>query len=339
VQRGLSGGGKLGWATAIPIMVSMSYGSSILILPYTLRQMGIVLWIIFIVFCFMVLTYSTILLKESSVHILRKYQDQVTDSVFIRHPYPKIAEMTVGRRFSKVVEVTMYVTLICEVLAFMLLAANTMNRVVPLQLTHYNRIRVWLLIGYILIMPFLIIGTFKDLVTPAFIAVGTSMIASGCILLVCVGAKYHYGVREERYETEDTGSKEYMFKIFGEILFAASGPALLLPNIIVLMKKPESFHIPIMWSNVIVLCIYLVLAMVPYAVFGQHVSASISETLNDTIVKLNMSPVWLTLLTIAEVSLTIHFTMVSILSANPIFLSIENHYNIPIGKKYRGITK
>jgi len=101
VQRGLSGGGKLGWATAIPIMVSMSYGSSILILPYTLRQMGIVLWIIFIVFCFMVLTYSTILLKESSVHILRKYQDQVTDSVFIRHPYPKIAEMTVGRRLSR----------------------------------------------------------------------------------------------------------------------------------------------------------------------------------------------------------------------------------------------
>ena len=334
IQGKMSGSEKevgLTWITALPIMVSMSYGSAIIILPYTLRQLGIVLWVIFTMSCFLMLAFSAVLLKEACVYTMKKCQGLIADSEMICRPYPKIAEQALGKNFSKLVEGTLYVALTCEVLAFMLLAATTMNDVLPLNLSYYNRIRVWLLIGYIVIMPFLMIGTYKDLVTPALIAVGTSMIASGCTLLVCIAAKY-YDLNEVLYVTKDTGSKEYLFKIFGEILFAAGGPALLIPNIIVLMKKPESSHVPILWSHAIVVCIYSVLAIVPYVIFGQYLSTSITGTLSEVIAELQMSPMWLAVLTIAEISLTVHFTMVSILSANPVFLSFENHFNITNSK-------
>ncbi|XP_066916001.1 uncharacterized protein [Clytia hemisphaerica] len=329
LRRNTGEDGSLAISTAFLIMVSMSYGSAVIILPYTLQQLGPLLWLLFTVGCFLILAFCAVMLKESCVHIMLFGKDRISRSLLVRRPYPTIAEYSVGKRFSKVVEATMYVALGAEVLAYGLLGATSMNRVIPLWLEGDDRIRIWLLIGFFVMLPFMMVGTYSDLTMPAFVAVFTSFLASLCIFIVSVVAKYYYGARTSSYKTITLVKEEHIFKIFGEILFAAAGPALLLPNIVVLLKKPEKFQTPILFSHLCVVLLYALLAIVPFIIFGQTVEASIIDTLQDAILALKMSPVWLSVITLASISLAIHFTMVTVLCANPIFLNLENKFNIP----------
>ena len=323
--------GQLRTSTAFLIMVAMSYGSAVIILPFTLQQLGPLLWVFFTIGCFLILTFSAVLLKESCVHIILSRKKDITRSLIVQRPYPTIAEYAVGKRFSKIVEATMYVALVAQVLSFALLAATSMNKVIPFLLNTDDRTRIWLLIGFFITIPFMMVGTYSDLTMPTFIAVFTSFLASTCVLIVSLVAQYSYGVK---YSADDVDlvKEEHIFKIFGEILFAATGPALLLPNLIVLLKKPEKFQAPILYSHFFVFFVYTVLAVVPFLIFGKHVDASILDTLHEVVIKLKMSPVWVSIITLASILLAIHFTMVTVLCANPIFLSLENKFNIPTGK-------
>lgn len=184
-----------------------------------------------------------------------------------------MAELVVGKRFAYVLEATMTIALIANTLAFLLLGATSMNRVLPLHFSYYNRIRVWLMIEGFVVLPFMMIGTYDNLTIPAFMSVFTSSVATVCVFAISVVAKFHYGIQTELFSTTHvTEAQESIFKIFGEVLFAAAGPALLLPNIIVLLRKPENFRSPILSSHLFVCILYVVLAVIPYVIFGQKVS-------------------------------------------------------------------
>ena len=330
--------GKLGIATAFFIMVSMSFGSSVLIMPHTVKQLGWVIFSVNISWSFLILAFCAVLLKESCVHVMMKHKDHLKEDAISRDPYPIVAELTVGKRFAFLLEATMFVALIANTLAFLLLGATTMNQVLPLGFTYYNRIRVWLMIEFVTVLPFMMIGSFNDLNMTAFMSVFTSSIATICIFCVSVFAKLHYGAKTSQFVTiavvGPPHQKESMFKIFGEIMFAAAGPALLLPNIIVLLRKPAKFRSPIISSHIFVLVLYVILATVPYLVFGQKVQPSIMDTLNDAIVSLGMSSFWLSVVTLAEIALVIHFAMVSVLCANPVFLNLEEKLSFPTSMCY-----
>ena len=293
LRRSTSEDGSLGIGTAFLIMLSMSYGSAVIILPYTLQQLGPIIWAFFTLGCFLILTICAVMLKESCVHIMLFQQERISRPILVRRPYPTIAEYAVGKRFSKVVKATMYIALGAEVLAYGLLAATSMNRVIPLWLEGDDRIRIWLLIGFFVMLPFMMVGTYTDLTMPAFVAVFTSFVSTICIFLVSIVAKYYYGAKTSSYKTITLVKEQHIFKIFGEILFAAAGPALLLPNIVVLLKKPEKFQNPILFSHFCVILLYALLAIIPFIIFGRTVEASIIDTLHDAALTLKMSPVWL----------------------------------------------
>ena len=58
------------------------------------------------------------------------------------------------------------------------------------------------------------------------------------------------------------------------------------------------------------------------------------DTLNDAIRSLGMSSHWLAVVILAEIMLVIHFAMTSVLSLNPVFLSIEEKFKFPTSMFY-----
>lgn len=333
--------GKLGIATAFFIMVSMSYGTSIIIMPYSIKKLGWLIFSVSITGSFLVLAFCAVLLKESCVHVMVEHKGHLKEDAISREPYPIVAELTVGKRFAFALEATMFLTLIANIMAYLLLGATCMNRVLPLAFTYYNRIRVWLMIEFFAVLPFMMIGAYNDLNIPAFISVFTSSIATLCIFSVAAVAGVTYGSMASQYVEVAANGKPTIvvehknaafFKLFGEILFAAAGPALLLPNVIVLLRKPERFRSPIISIHIFLLILYVILAVIPYSVFGQKVRPSIMDTLNDAIFSLGMSSYWLLVVTLAEIALVLHFAMASVLCANPVFLNLEEKLNFPTSK-------
>ena len=333
--------GKLGIATAFFIMISMSYGTSVIIMPYVIKKLGWFIFSVSITGSFIVLAFCAVLLKESCVHVMMEHKGRVKDDAISREPYPIVAELTVGKRFAFVLETTMFVALIANIMAYLLLGATCMNRVLPLGFTYYNRIRVWLMIEFFAVLPFMMIGTYNDLNIPAFTAVFTSSVATLCIFSIAAVAGVNYGSMASQYVVVPVDGKpapvamyesSKFFKLFGEILFAAAGPALLLPNVIVLLRKPARFRSPILTIHIFLLCLYVFLAVIPYSVFGQKVQPSIMDTLNDAIFSLSMSSYWLLVVTLAEIALVLHFAMASVLCANPVFLNLEEKLSFPTNK-------
>lgn len=326
----------------------MSFGSTIFVMPHVLKELGWFNFIVNVAGTSVIVAFSSILYQESCAQIMIKHKDDLNENVISREPYTTVAKLAVGRRFALVVEVTIFIVLITNALAVMLLTATTMNRVLPLDLMYYNRIRVWLVIQYFATLPFMMYGRYTDLKIPAIVAVLTSSIAIACVLCISLTAKVHYGAKTSQFTLNiiadaKTASVQYgaplvnqnvgevgkFFNASGVILFVVLGPSLLLPNIMVLLRKPGKFQGSIILTYILEFALIVVVTTVQYLIFGQRIKPSMIDTLNDVIHSLGMSSYWLAALALVELMLVVHFAMVLVLLANPVFLSIEEKFNFP----------
>lgn len=318
----------LSWFTSTMIMVSLSYGSAVVILPYTMSQLGPIIWTVYTASIIFVLAFCTVLLKECCVHMMGERPDYAK----IRHPYQKLAEIVVGKRFGKVVMVTLYICLVSSTFAYLLLAATCLNNMIPTSLDYYTNIRIWILVCFCVALPFMLGGSYSNMQFHAIFAVTSSFVAMICILVLCLVVRFQYGVYTKKFLATPSITHKNFFIIFGDITFAAAGPALALPNIIVLVKSPEKFHRSIIFSHFIVFLIYVLCATVPYAVFNGNVSPTITDTFSVYFNGLGNPAGCNILLIVCQACVAAHFILVSILSMNPVFLSLEDSFNVPIGK-------
>ena len=321
----------LSWFTSSLIMVSLSYGSAVIILPFTMSQLGPYSWTVYTACVIIILTLCTILLKQSSVYVMCERSDYS----MIRHPYQKIAEMSVGKKFSIFVLITLYVCLVASTLAFMLLAATVLNSITNLSTDHITNIRIWVLICFAVSLPFMMHGSYSDMSVHALIAIITSSISMTCILIITLLLQYYYGVHSEDQIHETLNklpTNKHFFLIFGDIIFAAAGPGIALPNIIVLVKSPEKFERSIIISHCIIFLIYVICAVVPFTVFDPIAEPTITDTLTRHINMLH-KPLFVKItLIVCQVCMATHFILVSILSMNPVFLNLENSFDVPVGR-------
>lgn len=318
----------LSWFTSTLIMVSLSYGSAVVILPFTMSQLGPIVWTVYTAGIISVIAFSTILLKECAVHIMGERDD----FAMIRHPYQKIAELIAGKAFSQCVLFALYICLVSSSLAYILLAATCLNNIIPTSFDYYTNIRIWITICFSVSLPFMLYGTYRDMHLHAVLAVVTSFIAMVCIMILSLVVKYHFKTFPQEFLSIPKLDHKNFFIIFGDIIFAVAGPALAIPNIIVLVETPQKFHYSIIFSHVVVFLIYVVCATVPFAVFGGMVHPTVTDTLGYFYTSLGKPVYSKVLLVVCQGCIATHFILVSILSMNPVFLSLENSFNVPVGK-------
>ena len=317
-------------------------------MPHILKDLGWFTFLTNVAGASVIVTFSSILYQESCAHVMVKHKDSLeNDDSISREPYKTVARLAVGKRFGLAVEVTIFIVFITNALAITLLGATTMNHVLPLNMTYYNRVRVWLVIMYFTTLPCMMYGRYTDLKSPAFVAVLASSITLACVFSISLAAKFQYGAKTSQFslvstaattiassQQNDGGTVEKFFKNSGLIIFVVPGPAVLLPNIIVLLRKPGKFQGPIIWSYILACMLYVTVATVPFLVFGERIRPSMIDTLNDAIRSLGMSSHWLAVVILAEIMLVIHFAMTSVLSLNPVFLSIEEKFKFPTSMFY-----
>ena len=306
--------------------MSMTCGSSILTMPHVLKELGWFSFLANVTGASVIVTFSSILYQESCAHVMMKHKDSLEeDDVISREPYTTVARLAVGKRFGLAVDVTIFIVLITNTLAIILLGATTMNHVLPLNMTYYNRVRVWLVIQYFATLPCMMYGRYTDLRTPAFMAILTSSITLACVFCISLAAKFQYGAMTSQFplvstaattiassQQNDGGAVENFFKNSGLIIFVVPGPTLLLPNIIVLLRKPGKFQGPIIWTYILACALYVTVATIPFLVFGKRIRPSMIDTLNDAIRSLGMSSHWLAVAVLAEIMLVIHLALIHI---------------------------
>ena len=318
---------------AVYIMVATMFGTTIVVHPYIAKMFGLFAWFLIVTSCLVMAAFCSVLLKDVIVYSSKK----IESLALFRDPYVQVSEIVVGKRFARLVQVTLYIVMVLIVLGCQLIAATNLVNIIPVNLEYYNRVRVWLLVCYLIQLPFSLRGTTKDSGSPGLIAFVLSIFSACSIQLLCGVAHFYYKVdssyvlNSPRLPSPQTKEFITFFKLIGECWFTALGISLLLPNIIVIAKKPKSFEYPILCSYCILFILYAVSGVVPYLVFGDNVDENVLDTLNKVVVAYKMSPVWVTLLTMVEISLSAHFIIVSDLLIKPVFLSLEQRYDMSTG--------
>jgi len=122
-----------------------------------------------------------------------QYSKRIESQALVRDPYVQISEI-VSKRFSRLVQVTLYAEMVFVTLGCQLIAATNLNHVIPLKLEYYNRIRVWLFVCYLAQLPFSLRGTTRDFGFQGIIAFVLSLFSACSIQVLCGVAHFYYKV-------------------------------------------------------------------------------------------------------------------------------------------------
>jgi len=319
---------------AMYVMIATMFGAAIIVQPFIAKNFGLLYWFLTVMSCFVIAAFCSVLLKE----VVGQYSKRIESQALVRDPYVQISEI-VSKRFSRLVQVTLYAEMVFVTLGCQLIAATNLNHVIPLKLEYYNRIRVWLFVCYLAQLPFSLRGTTRDFGFQGIIAFVLSLFSACSIQVLCGVAHFYYKVDSSfilipsQLPPQRKGFATF-FKLIGECWFTTLGVSLLLPNIVVLVRKPKLFDCPMLCSYWILLGLFAISGAVPYLVFGENIRKNLLDTLNEFILYYDMSRFWYTLLTMAEISLSVHFVIVSDLMLKPVFSSLEQVFDMSTGKLF-----
>jgi len=308
------------------IMLSLSFGSAVVVLPYTVKELGVSNWCFMFASMLILAWYCTQVLNHSMI-------DMIDDkkNVKFNDPYPELAEYTWGIKFRRIMLVTMYICYSTLAIGFILLSATLLNDLLPITGFHdVAQIRLWCLICSLLVSPLMFIGVYKDLVTTAYMAVATSSVALTGILVNIVICRFNHDIIN--FPTEDVLASGEIFSIFrqyGVLVFALSGSSYILPSIVVFMKQEIKIVNTISITFLVILSIYALSALLPYYLFKGLTLSSITKTFTKLMEQHKFPIMYRVVLAIVQLTISLHLLLVAVLVVNPVFRSIENHFGIP----------
>ena len=314
---------------AVLILMSLGYGSAIVVVPYTVLQLGPISWFMFLCVLLLLLAYSTYLMQKNCMYIIEnRNEDSIT-----RDPYPHLAELALGPRFRTFTTIILHLNFVSTSIAFFLLSATIMHNIVELQpLSYYAQIRLWSFILIIISLPPMYMGAIKNLKGAAFIVVASTCLSMVCYFVDYLLARFNMDIYAEILIKRNACRSQSLFTSFGTICFAAGGPCYILPSVFVSAKRPEKLTVSILCAYSLILLTYLFSCLIPYAIFGTHVMPSITGTLTAVALEEATPVSFRVLLSAGQMMLCSHLIMVAVIEMNPVFQSLEKSLNVPVGK-------
>lgn len=311
---------------AAVILLSFSYGSAVVILPYTVLTLGPVTWMLFVAIVVVITGYCAYLNNQSTCYLIAQSK---TDQV-LRDPYPAIGELAAGPIFRNVVSVTMYVAMVTNSLAYMLLAASLLNDTFPFHdWLHYNSVRMWAFILCIPVAPLMFFGSFVDLMGAATFAISASTISLLAIFTNCMAARFSYDAQSYSFTPSKPITDNDIFITFGLITFTVSGPSFALPNILVHVKERKKFPHTLAYTFMTIFILYVFSGTIPFAIFGEHTGQMVTQTFWG-LAKRHPDSLAIPILTaICDISMAMHLLLEAILVINPLYQHVEDYLDIP----------
>lgn len=310
------------------VMFGFSLGTGILLISYSLRQLGLIPW-----FCALTVI---ILLQFMATHMINVCTRQMIEErgcSTIRDPYQATAELAGGRILRQFSLILMYTTNFIIAVSLFLLSASTITTFIPIRaISHAHNIRVWVSIVIAVLTPVTFLGTYSDLKIPSIIAVTTALISATAVVINCILKLYIYPNNTKQV----VYVKESAFLPLGSLIFMTAGASITVSNLTVLTPAPRKLLNPIAATYILIFLIYMIVGPVPYYTFHENVMSSILATMSAVNNGAGDSDVGVfrVITILVQVLMLIHLTMASILAVNPIQLLLEDSLNIPQGKSF-----
>lgn len=311
--------------TAI-IMISL-LGAFIIILPYTVIQLGLPSWLLLLAVIILLLAYTNHLMNQSCLRMLEEYKDEK----FVRAPQIKVAKLAGGNVLANAVGITINITCVSNAVSLILLSSTILSEIVPISgVSADNRVRIWAIVLLVCISPLVYIGFYKDLKQSALVAALSVLLG----LLLSLGVTGYLVIKGYHSTvTKDTSHhfrNESFFKTFGTMFFTIGGIAAITPDIIVFVTKPTKMVYCVLSAYGMIAFVYTGYCIIMYSVFGMQLQPSMTATFLKAISLNGNSSMATTCIYILQLSLCLHLILSAVLYLNPFLANVESNLNIPI---------
>jgi len=329
------GNDKIGFWWSVVFTILTTIGLSTVLIPYFMLLLGPIIFVIFIFMILFTSNFVGIILKdtianavESNRHIHREEQNEEEEENLVRHTLPFLALIALNKNFSRLVQLTLYVLMVCVGIVVMLAASTLLNRIIPMHLSYYNCIRVWLLITYTITAPFILANNYKE---SRYLALGGLLSTFTALVIVLVISSMYIlqngsGTRHVGFLSHTVTHIESFFTTFGLLGFLS--PNSLLPGIIVQYEQPRKFGFSLISSFTIIFCVYVISAVVPYLAFRDQLKPNLLETLYKVY---SGSVLVFGMLKVVQFLLAIHLLIGFPFVLLPFFTSIESSLRLRNG--------
>lgn len=319
---------------AAMLMLSLSFGSAVVIMPYNFLLLGPITCILFTLALVSVLAYCTKLTYYSCQAVLEKR----SSLEHVREMYPLLAEVAVGPAFGKLLSCMLYTYSAAATTAFFLLAATICADLWPIDhLSTYGNLRSWTTICFCFMLPVMCMGNYNDLANTALIGVIMSAISLLAIIIDSFIAKGYKVESHDSFLEEHRVQFQNIFKSFGMICFAIGGPAFALPNMYVFVKEQNKLPSVISRSHISIFILYVIAGFIPFVIFNKKVKPSITTTL-ELYYRTEYNHVsFKVLLIISQICMVLHLLIAGVICVNPLFLAVEKRLKIPLEVNWKRI--
>ncbi|GBN38749.1 Amino acid transporter AVT1E [Araneus ventricosus] len=292
------------WIASVFIVGQMA-GSGVLALPAAMRDAG---WsgIPLLLFSCLNSLYAGICLGRCWSILEERYEEYKGKC---RYPYPAIAYRAFGKKTQHIVSFCIDVNLFGVAIVFLLLSSQLIASV-----AHNSGVSFcyWVLILAVFLCPLMWLGTPDDFWPAAVIALGTTITA--CILLIVLIARDAASSAHTNYPSPDPTK---FFLAFGTIYFSFGGAASF-PTFQNDMRNRNDFAKAATMGFAFLLLLYLPVAILGYATYGDQVQDDVIDSISGSTVK-----------SIIQVLLALHMLFAFLLVINASSQEFEEFFKIP----------
>ncbi|XP_057292770.1 uncharacterized protein LOC130621494 [Hydractinia symbiolongicarpus] len=313
------------------IMISL-LGSFIMVLPYTVIQLGLPSWLLLLAVIILLLAYTNHLMNQSCLRMLEEYKDEK----LVRAPQVKVAKLAGGNVLAYAVAITINITCVSIAVAQILVSSTILSEIVPISgVSVDNRVRIWAIVLLVCISPLVYIGFYKDLKQSAllsalFVVLGL-LLSLGITGYLVLKGNHSVVAKSTLYRYEH----ESFFKTFGTMFYTIGGIVLVTPEVIVFVTKPTKMVYCVLSAYGVIAFVYTGYCIIMYSAFSMQLQPSMTATLLKAILLNGNSTMAVICIHILQLSLCLHLMLSTVLYLNPFFTNVEANLNIPIEMNWK----
>ena len=312
------------------IMLSVSYGGAIVVMPYSIKQLGVAIFCLFLLIAVLLILYCSLAVLVSCSAL----DTENCDKEILRDLYPYLFEQAFGGKSRKIFVAVRNTCNITIVVSVILLAATILSDFVKVDsISKENKIRIASVFAMFLAAPLMCVGVYKDLTSAAYLVFFTSAFAVTGILidsLIVHASNDLLVTHNESYLVSIT--VDSLFSQYGILAFGLVGPTLILPNVFVFVKEKESLCKTLVVTHGVIYLLYILCGFPAYFLINGEIMPSITETLSSITSKHEMPSLFWVILTAVQFFISCHLILVSAYLMNPIYQNFESYLDIPNGK-------
>ena len=308
-------------------------------LPFTILQTGLISGVILMLVLPTLMAYSSILVSRCWLLLQKKWPEKYRDT-HVRMPYPAIAREAGGVWWERAARLFVFLSNLGSAVVTLLMAVSSLQVILPAG--EAGNIRLWLLAGAALLLPFVWLGTPRNSWLLSWIS-GFAAIGAAICLLVAIGWTGLMPQSEARTAANSSAftalaslpvhSPVVTFTSFwfgvGAIIFSYSGMAVF-PSLQHDMAQPKRWPSTVSVVYIISVLFGVATAVSGYLVYGAHTQPNIlwNISCHGTAASYTFARVTSAFLIMVNLS-------IAVISLFPVLQDIEDMLKLPTTGEFR----